>query len=561
MIKIVTLLCSLIILFSGTAFANVPIIPVSELQQGMRGYAKTVIRGDTIETFDVEVLGVTGSEAGGYQILIKASGDLVERSGGIAQGMSGSPVYINGRLAGAVAFGKVFSDPRYCFLTPIESMFNLLDEPVKRYQGLIPKGTALMASGFSDSGFEYLGEKLQDYNLTLSNVGGTGGIQSQKPLEPGSAVGISVVTGDITVGALGTVTWTDDAGNVLAFGHPFMQRGNSKFFMNKAWVLASIPNYQTAYKVGNIGDVVGTFNQDRSAGVGGLVGAPPASVPLYVSVSDESRAVNGSLRVRVTDDEQLLPALVDSVVMNAVTKVMDRNGGGTAKVTFAIDALAGDDEQIKIYRENMYYAANGVARLITPELSETATTLMRNKFKDVNIQNINVNVDVDEQVRVAEIVRASIRKDVFERGQTVNFDVVLKPYREEEINVRVPYTIPQDAPGTLNLSIRGGASLNWIQELLRKQKEDDLPSAKKNDNQKTLVDFVKTINNADRNNEIIIDTAPKNEKRITAVAFREESDMPAPSLSSLSEGSKNKQKMTVDYIVDGEVSMTLKVGK
>ena len=110
MIKIVTLLCSLIILFSGTAFANVPIIPVSELQQGMRGYAKTVIRGDTIETFDVEVLGVTGSEAGGYQILIKASGDLVERSGGIAQGMSGSPVYINGRLAGAVAFGKVFYD-------------------------------------------------------------------------------------------------------------------------------------------------------------------------------------------------------------------------------------------------------------------------------------------------------------------------------------------------------------------------------------------------------------------------------------------------------------------
>ena len=104
-------------------------MPVDNLKAGMRGYAKTVISGDTIETFPVEVLGVTGSESMGYQILIRAGGGVMERSGGIAQGMSGSPVYIDGKLAGAIAYGTAFSDPHYCLLTPIQDMLDLLDKP------------------------------------------------------------------------------------------------------------------------------------------------------------------------------------------------------------------------------------------------------------------------------------------------------------------------------------------------------------------------------------------------------------------------------------------------
>lgn len=102
----------------SVAFANVPTIAVEELRPGMTGYGKTVFQGTKIETFDVEVLGVTGSETGGYSILIRASGDNLRKNGGISQGMSGSPVYIDGRLAGAVAYGQAFSDPNYCFLTP-----------------------------------------------------------------------------------------------------------------------------------------------------------------------------------------------------------------------------------------------------------------------------------------------------------------------------------------------------------------------------------------------------------------------------------------------------------
>lgn len=126
--RLFLLLC-LLLSVEVQALARTPLMPVDNLKAGMRGYAKTVISGDTIETFPVEVLGVTGSESMGYQILIRAGGGVMERSGGIAQGMSGSPVYIDGKLAGAIAYGTAFSDPHYCLLTPIQDMLDLLDKP------------------------------------------------------------------------------------------------------------------------------------------------------------------------------------------------------------------------------------------------------------------------------------------------------------------------------------------------------------------------------------------------------------------------------------------------
>ena len=164
------------------------------------------------------------------------------------------------------AFGKTFNDPHYCFLTPIGKMLPLLDEPRELPADWIPKGTALMAGGFTEYGMEYLQEKLQPFGLTAVNSGGTGA-SSDKPLEPGSSVGVALMQGDMTLGALGTVTWTDDSGKILAFGHPFMQRGSSNFFMNKVWVLGVVPNLQSSYKVGNLGEAIGSITQDRASGI------------------------------------------------------------------------------------------------------------------------------------------------------------------------------------------------------------------------------------------------------------------------------------------------------
>ena len=234
------LLLFLFLSVASQAFARTPLMPVEDLKVGMRGYAKTVISGDTIETFPVEVLGVTGSDSMGYQILIKAGGNVIARSGGIAQGMSGSPIYIDGRLAGAIAYGKAFTDPHYCLLTPIHDMLDILDKPEPHRSvspSLLPKGTPLLAGGFTPAGILILEEGLEPFGMTVADTGTPGTASSTKNLEPGSSVGAALIQGDMTLGALGTVTWTDEQGRILAFGHPFMSRvyesGRGGFFPDK----------------------------------------------------------------------------------------------------------------------------------------------------------------------------------------------------------------------------------------------------------------------------------------------------------------------------------------
>ena len=144
--------------------ANVALMPLRDLRPGMVGVGKTVIKGDRVENFDVEILGVQGSEITGETIFVKLSGDPINKTGGVAQGMSGSPVYVDGRLVGAVAFGRAFNDPHYCFLTPIHQMLTLVDE-VHYPSDWLPKGTALSAGGFTEEGLLHLKERLGKYDL------------------------------------------------------------------------------------------------------------------------------------------------------------------------------------------------------------------------------------------------------------------------------------------------------------------------------------------------------------------------------------------------------------
>ena len=208
-------------------------------------------------------------------------------------------------------------------------MLDLLNETSPRPSELVPKSTMLMAGGFTPKGLVYLNSKLAPLGLEATGAGGSGGFNSDKPIEPGSAIGVSLIRGDIRLGALGTVTWVGDDGSLLAFGHPFMQRGDSNYFLERAWILASLPNLQSAYKVGNLGATIGTVTQDRGAGIAAQIGAPPKVIPMYVSVTDSSRGVNGSARTELIDDDALLPSMVDAVTYNTVTRVADREGGGT----------------------------------------------------------------------------------------------------------------------------------------------------------------------------------------------------------------------------------------
>lgn len=538
----------------AAAAANVPLMPVRDLRPGMQGVGKTVISGDTIEDFNVEILGVSGSEATGYSIFVRLYGDLIEKTGGVAQGMSGSPVYVDGRLVGAVAFGRTFNDPHYCFLTPIGSMLPLLDKPRPLPAGWLPKGTSLLAGGFTDYGLAYLQEKLKPLGLAAVGSGGTSSFASGS-LQPGSAVGASLMQGDLTLGAMGTVTWTDDSGRVLAFGHPFMQRGDSNFFMNKVWVLGVVPNMQSSYKVGNMGEAVGSFTQDRASGIGGKQGTQPKTIPLFVTVNDSSRGQGTSIRVRLVEDEMLVPTIVDAAVINTLSKAVDRNGGGTARLHFTITGVDSKKQMLHIDRENMFYSSDSLLKNVNVELTEAVNILMQNKFEPVNIYGITVEAEVSDQVQVAEIqsVRA-VDKNV-KPGDKAAVEVVMKPYRGAEFTQTVYFKVPKDHPGgRLALNVRGGSSMAWIMNLLRKQQEEGVPAAQqKKETRRTLGDFVKSVNNADKNNELIID--------IATGQMNPEMMQNDAGLAGLLQGSPFKQKYPFDFIIDGEEEIVLEVSK
>lgn len=538
----------------AAAAANVPLMPVRDLRPGMQGVGKTVISGDTIEEFNVEILGVSGSEATGYSIFVRLYGDLIEKTGGVAQGMSGSPVYVDGRLVGAVAFGRTFNDPHYCFLTPIGSMLPLLDKPRPLPAGWLPKGTSLLAGGFTDYGLAYLQEKLKPLGLEAVGSGGTGAVGSGA-LQPGSAVGASLLQGDLTLGAMGTVTWTDDAGRVLAFGHPFMQRGDSNFFMNKVWVLGVVPNMQSSYKVGNMGEAVGSFTQDRASGIGGKQGVQPRTIPLFVTVNDSSRGQGSSIRVRLVEDEMLVPTIVDAAVINTLSKAADRNGGGTARLHFTITGVDGKKQMLSIDRENMFYSSDSLLKNVNAELTEAVNILMQNKFEPVSIYGITVEAEISDQVRVAEIQSAKAVKKNVKPGEKAAVEVTMKPYRGAEFTKTVYFKVPKDHHGgRLALNVRGGSSMAWIMNLLRKQQEEGVPAAQqKKETRRTLGDFVKSVNNADKNNELIIDLA-------TAQMHPEMMQNDA-GLAGMLQGSPFKQKYPFDFIIDGEEEIVLEVSK
>ncbi len=547
----VLLCCQMLV----AAAANVPLMPVRDLRVGMQGTGKTVISGDTIEDFNVEILGVTGNEATGYNIFVRLYGDLIEKTGGVAQGMSGSPVYVDGRLVGAVAFGKTFNDPHYCFLTPIGKMLPLLDEPHDIPADWIPKGTALMAGGFTEYGLEYLQQKLAPFGLTAVGAGGVGA-SSEKPLEPGSSVGVALMQGDMNLGALGTVTWTDDSGKLLAFGHAFMQRGSSNFFMNKVWVLGVVPNLQSSYKVGNLGEPIGSFTQDRASGIGGAIGKQPGSIPMFVTVNDSSRGQANSMRVRLVEDEQLVPSIVDAAVINTVSKTVDRNGGGTAKLHFTITGVDSKKEMLTIDRENMYYSNDSLLKNLDAELTEAITILMQNKFEPVQIYGINVEAEVSDAVQVAEIVSVHAPKTKVKPGEKVAVDVTMKPYRGEEFTKTVQFKVPKDHPGgKLALNVRGGSSMAWVLDLLRKQQSEGVPAAKKKETRRKLSDYIKSVNTADKNNELIIDVATGMLKPNPEAAAND------AGLAGMLQGSPFKQKYPFDFIIDGETELVLTVEK
>ena len=295
------------------------VFPLDQVHRGLRGVAYTVFEGTQPEAMEVEILGILHNAIGPGQdmILARLVGAKPEYTGVVA-GMSGSPVYIDGKLLGALSYriGQFSKEP-IAGITPIAQMFQVRDQPAAPAIGtslasadhpenpahsaasgatpvadsatVQPIETPLVFTGFSPEAIKLWQDNLPSAGLTaMSGIGGGSSTQAQpEPIVPGSAISAVLVRGDLDISATCTVTYID-AKQLLACGHPITQYGPVAMPMTKAEVLATLASPLNAFKIINTTETVGSFTQDRQSAIGGLLGATARMIPVSVSIGRES---------------------------------------------------------------------------------------------------------------------------------------------------------------------------------------------------------------------------------------------------------------------------------
>ncbi|MFP4687594.1 MAG: peptidase S55 SpoIVB, partial [bacterium] len=262
-------------------------LPVAGIEAGMEGYGRTVFSGTRIDTFAVKVLGVLENVMPGQDlILIRAESDTLHHTN-IMSGMSGSPIYIGGRLIGALAYGWSFGKDPIAGVTPIENILKSRQIEYSEPEGARRIVTPLIASGFSSAGLESLSENLRARGMPVEIM--TGGSDKKEKtsaeLEAGSAVGVQLVRGDLNLAAIGTVTHVDNEGRVYAFGHPFLNAGQIDFPMTAASVETTFASLQSSFKIASPLQPLGAITEDRQASIVGELGRQPEMIPVNVELS------------------------------------------------------------------------------------------------------------------------------------------------------------------------------------------------------------------------------------------------------------------------------------
>lgn len=584
------LLIFLLTLPVSSVWAAPEIMPVDDVKQGMQGIGKTVVSGTKLEEFGVEVLGVMKNKGpSGDLILVRTYGDVIDRTGGIAQGMSGSPVYINNKLVGAIAYGWSLTDHKIGMVTPIADMLKLWEMPDKynasmqvedNLPGFEEMATPLMVSGFSSNALSMLQDKLKPFNLTPYEVGAAPSDAGFGPLEPGGAVGVELVRGDSSVAALGTVTYVE-GDKVLAFGHPFLKKGNIGYFMTNAYVFTTVMGLENSFKVGTTGDAVGLINQDRGAAVAGKLGRYPTIIPVRIMVKDNDTGKITDSAIQVVKDEQLSSILSATTVFNVIDKTIDRVGPGTAKVSFEI---SGRNMPVEvIHRDNMFYSPASVGEAAVGEFLDAMTMISGNQYNPVDIMDVKVNVSVSEERRTATIVEAKAKTLTAKPGETIDIGVKVKPFRGEPITRVVPFTVPKEQPeGPLTLEVRGGGMVPIMQLLSKQQGFDEglLLLAKPKQKNQGFSDVIKEFVERDRNNEIVVEVfdmginvmggskVGKNnvdnksqENALIEQTSHMKQEIKDSNTKDIKKQNKAKNRIATDYIIDGDTQILVTVVK
>ena len=483
---------------SLVAQTSQPTIPVDQIHVGMHGYALTVFEGVKPEPMDVEVLGVMHNTNGpkGDVILVRLHGPKVEYTGVVA-GMSGSPVYINGKLAGALAFriGEFSKEP-IAGVTPIADMLeiNALDKSpaeeaaatkpgisiaagktaapgdaaaipgstqIQNFSNYLkPIDAPLIFNGFSEDTVQRFASQFASAGVVP--VMGAGSVSEDKqpePLEAGSAVSAILVRGDMDIAATCTVTYIDPQ-RLLACGHPLLQFGSVDLPMNKARVLATLPSPMNAFKIVDTTEQAGVFVQDRHTGIMGVFNKQPDMIPVTLTI--HSGSGSKVFHYEVLNNPRLSPVAMMATVFNALHGVNEYGEEITYRLNGSIDVKGFPEVGLR----NMFVPAeNGQPAAMAAALSlgERFGRIYDNAYNAPAVNGVNLDFDLVRERRWARL--ESARTDVSEArpGDEIIVETVLAPYRGERVVHQIPVKIPTSASkGTLRILVSDGDTLDHV---------------------------------------------------------------------------------------------------
>ncbi len=511
-ILLVVLLCG----FVSAADAQELFLP-EEVRPGLRGVAKTVISGNNIETFDVEILGlVPQSPPLSNLIMVRVSGDAIERSGGIAQGMSGSPVYIQDRLLGAISYTYAYTDHRIGLVTPAVDMFKLYDQmPVP--EPVLPPGTSALRSPLLIEGLNERNARFLSEALGIERIQSIPSVTSNYSFGPvslvaGSMVGVQLLRGDFQVASFGTVTHVNEDGRFLAFGHPFTHRGNVDFFASAAYVHYTLPTLELPFKIVSLGSTIGAIKQDRAVGLGGSLGSQSEYVAVNIQVRDRDRDLRKTYNVEAVKEPSILVPLVISSAYQSVDATLDRLGAGTSFVRLEFTAK---DFSQRMIRENLFYSDSDIAVWSLTDLLSGLELLVNNNLQEVDLQEVRIEMEVVQERKTASIEKAVPSTFYVRAGEFVDVDVTIRPYRGATETRTLRIEIPQDiAPGLLTVTVRGGGTGYYVEKppvhtsVFELDEEDDEPVRQIISGAESLDALITEYMDRERNNEIVAEFYP-----------------------------------------------------
>ena len=486
----------------------------SDLRPGMKGVAWTVFKGTEPESIPVEIIGVWKNAWGPKQDIILAKlGGKAQRTN-VAGGMSGSPVYIDGKLVGAIALRlSVFSPDAICGITPIELMLEIKDFDQSRPMdartpdkalarsevavpgkllaqavaagaspGLVrqeplmtPIETPLVFSGFNGNVLREFGPLFQQLGISAVQGGASGALYTTKPapdwkdsLKPGDAIAGVLVSGDMSITGLGTVTYNDGK-HVLAFGHPFFNLGPIDMPMSKGEVLMVLSSAFQPNKFANATEIVGALHQDRHSGIMGVLGEETKMIPVTVAVRSlgENSAVRSEkeFHFNVFDQQKWTPYLMMLTLFNSVSSLNEFMDEATYRLNGKVDLDGGGSLSLNTMQASGEMPMPA-SMILAGWWGDKFNRLYLNAVKTPRLKQVSVTVDLLPDRRVATIENAWIPNSEVHPGDDVPVKVFLRPYRgdriEREFKVHVPDGLGK---GEHRILLSDADTLNHMQNL------------------------------------------------------------------------------------------------